>query len=472
MQVCDKFYINGEWVAPIDPRSVELINPATEQACASIAMGSAADVDKAVAAATVAFETYSQTSREERVALLERILEVYQSRYSEIAEAIVEEIGSPKALANDLHAGVGVMHLNNYINILKSYEFEEQRREHISIVKEPIGVCGMITPWNWPINQVAIKVIPALAAGCTIVLKPSQESPLSAYIFAQVLEEAGVPAGVFNMIFGRGTEIGSALSKHPDIHMVSITGSNRAGIQVAKDAADTVKRVGQELGGKAPNIILDDIDLADAIPRSIDSAFTNCGQTCAAATRLLVPEDKMDEAAEISAQYAQSFVVGDPNEDGVTMGPVVNEAQFNSIQGLIQKGIDEGATLVCGGVGRPEGLETGFYVKPTVFANVSNDMTIAQEEIFGPVLCVIAYKDEEDAIRIANDTPYGLSAYIQSGDVERARRVASRIRAGLIRINAVPAPGAPFGGYKQSGNGREWDIEGLEEYLEIKSVIS
>ena len=471
MQVCDKLYINGEWVDPVEPGTLNVVNPATEQVCAEVSAGSAADVDKAVAAAKVAFESYSQTTREERLALLERILEVYKKRFDEIAAAIIEEIGCPKQFATEVQAGLGMMTINTAIRILKDYEFEEQRTKDIVVVKEPIGVCGMITPWNWPINQIATKVFPALAAGCTMVVKPSQESPLSAYILAQVMDEAGVPAGVFNLINGRGSVIGSALSKHPDVDMVSITGSNNAGIQVAKDAADTVKRVAQELGGKAPNVILDDVDLQTAIFRSVGSAFANSGQICAAVTRLLVPEDKIDEAAAIAAQLAQAFVVGDPNGEGVTMGPVVSEAQFNSIQSYIQKGIDEGATLVCGGVGRPEGLETGFYVKPTVFSNVSNDMVIAQDEIFGPVLCVIGYKDEEDAIRIANDTPYGLAAYVQGEDPVRLRRVASRIRAGIVVNNATDImSGLPFGGFKQSGNGREGDIEGLEEYLETKAI--
>ncbi|MAU59364.1 aldehyde dehydrogenase family protein [Parvibaculum sp.] len=470
MKECLKFYINGEWVDPIEPKTLDVINPATEEPCAKISIGSSKDVDKAVAAAKKAFETYSQVSVEDRIALLAKILEVYQSRYGEIAEAITMEMGAPAKLSQMAQAAMGVAHLGTTIEILKNYKFEEQKGT-TTLRKEPIGVCGFITPWNWPMNQIMCKVAPALAAGCTIVLKPSEEAPLDAYILADIFHQAGVPKGVFNLVNGDGPGVGAAISSHPDIDMVSFTGSTRAGILVAKAAADTVKRVAQELGGKSPNIILDDADLQKAVTGGVLGVMQNSGQSCNAPTRMLVPAGKHDEALKIAKAAAESVKVGDPNAEGTTMGPVVNEVQFNKIQALIQKGIDEGATLVTGGTGRPEGLNKGFYVRPTVFGNVTNDMTIAREEIFGPVLAIMPYKTEEEAIRIANDTVYGLSGYVQ-GEPSHANKVAAQIRAGQIHVNgAGPDLNAPFGGYKQSGNGREWGPMGFEEYLETKAVL-
>lgn len=466
-----QFYINGQWVDPVQPKTLDVINPATEEAVGRISLGSAADVDKAVAAARAAFETYGRTSREERIALLERIIAVYQARIDEMAETISLEMGAPMWLAKAAQAPAALAHLMQALEILKSYEFV-QNRGSTRILHEPIGVCGFITPWNWPVNQIACKVAPALAAGCTMVLKPTEIAPLNGILFAEILHEAGVPPGVFNLINGDGPTVGAAISSHPGIDMVSFTGSTRAGTQVAKAAADTVKRVAQELGGKSPNIILDDADLKRAVEGGVRSCFTNSGQSCNAPTRMLVPRSRHAEAVAIAKAAAEAVKVGDPRTDGTTIGPVVSETQFEKIQRLIQAGIKEGAELVTGGPGRPEGLQRGYYVRPTVFANVRNDMTVAREEIFGPVLCILPYENEEDAIRIANDTVYGLSGYVSSGDPERALRVASRLRAGNVHLNgAGPDFTAPFGGYKQSGNGREWGPYGFEEFLEVKAVM-
>jgi aldehyde dehydrogenase (NAD+) len=465
-----KFYIDGEWVDPATPNPFPVINPATEEVCGTISLGSAEDVDKAVQAAKRALPGYAATSREERIALLEKILEVFAGRHDEIATAIMEEMGAPWKLAKFAQAASGPQHFQAAIEALKTYEFSESHGSTL-IVKEPIGVCGLITPWNWPMNQVAVKVAPALAAGCTMVLKPSEIAPFDAMILAEVIDEAGVPAGVFNLVNGDGPTVGAALSSHPDIAMVSFTGSTRAGVAVAQNAAPTVKRVAQELGGKSANIILDDADFAKAVARGASTCFDNSGQSCNAPTRMLVPADRMAEAAEIAGQRARSTTPGDPQDENTRIGPVVSETQWNKIQGLIQKGIDEGATLVAGGTGRPDGLDKGYYVKPTVFANVSNDMTIAREEIFGPVLSIIPYQDEDDAVRIANDTPYGLSGYVSSSDLERARRVASRLETGMVHINNASLDSmAPFGGFKQSGNGREWGPHGIDEFLELKSI--
>ncbi len=468
---CRQHYINGEWVDPVDPKFLDVINPATEEVAGRVALGSAADVDKAVAAAKAAFPAYARTSREDRLALLGRIVEAYQARLPDFAAAITTEMGAPAWLAEKAQAPTAIGHLSQTIAVLKDYAFEETRgRVHLS--KEPIGVCGLITPWNWPINQIACKVAPALAAGCTVVLKPSEIAPLSAYLFAQVLHDAQVPAGVFNLVNGDGPTVGAAISSHPDVDMVSFTGSTRAGVLVAKAAADTVKRVAQELGGKSPNIILDDADIAKSVKRGAAACFNNTGQSCNAPTRMLVPAAAMDEAIAVAKATAEATRPGDPAAEGVRIGPVVSQAQFDKVQGLIQRGIDEGAELVAGGPGRPDGLDKGYYVKPTVFARVSNDMTIAREEIFGPVLVMIPYDSEDQAIDIANDTLYGLSAYVQSGDIERARKVASRLRAGSVHINGAGVDyAAPFGGYKQSGNGREWGELGFEEFLEVKSVL-
>ncbi|MGB6086339.1 aldehyde dehydrogenase family protein [Parvibaculum sp.] len=465
-----KFYINGQWVDPVEPKTADVINPATEEPFARISMGSAKDVDKAVAAAKAAFPKFSQTSKQERIELLQSIMAVYQKRYPEIAAAITAEMGAPKGLSEKAQAAMGIAHFNTNLEILKKYEFEEDKGT-TRIVREPIGVCGFITPWNWPINQIACKVAPALAVGCTMVLKPSEVAPINAYLFAEILHEAGVPAGVFNLVNGDGVNVGSPLSSHPDVDMVSFTGSTRAGILVSKAAADTVKRVALELGGKSANIVLDDADFGKAITGSVFTMMSNSGQSCNAPSRMLVPAARHDEAVAIAKAAAEQVKVGDPNAEGTTIGPVVSEVQFEKIQGLIQKGIEEGATLVTGGLGRPEGMNKGYYVRPTVFANVTNDMTIAREEIFGPVLAILPYKDEEDAISIANDTVYGLSGYVQ-GSPERAKKVAARLRTGNVHLNlAGPDLNAPFGGYKQSGNGREWGEFGFEEFLEVKAVL-
>jgi len=465
-----QFYIDGQWVDPVTPNTVDVINPATEEACGRISLGSAADVDLAVAAAKRAFGSYSQTTREERVELLEVILAEYAKRFDEIAEAIMDEMGAPLDLARDSQAASGTQHIKAAIRALQAFKFEEHIRATL-VIKEPIGVCGLITPWNWPMNQIAVKVAPALAAGCTMVLKPSEIAPLDAMIFAEILDAAGVPAGVFNLVNGDGPGVGTTLSQHPDIDMMSFTGSTRAGVLVAQNAAPTVKRVAQELGGKSANILLEDADFEKAVASGAEDVFENTGQSCDAPTRMLVPLDRMEEAAAIAARVAAETKVGDPRAADTEVGPLVSDTQWNKVQGLIQKGIDEGATLVAGGTGRPEGLDKGYFAKPTIFANVSNDMTIAREEIFGPVLSIIPFDDEDDAVRIANDTPYGLSGYVSSSDLDRARKVASRLRTGMVHINGAYADAmAPFGGYKQSGNGREWGAHGIDEFLEVKSV--
>jgi aldehyde dehydrogenase (NAD+) len=465
-----KFYIDGAWTAPAAVKTMPVVNPATEEAMYEVALGSAADVDKAVAAARRAFESYSLTSPEERAALLQRVMEVYKSRMKEIAAAISNEMGAPMPLAERAQAAAGLGHLMATLEVLKTYPFEE-RLGSAMLLREPVGVAGMITPWNWPLNQIACKVAPALAAGCTMVLKPSEYTPTSALIFAEVLHEAGVPAGVFNLVNGLGPEVGAAMASHPGIDMISFTGSTRAGIEVSQRAAPTVKRVTQELGGKSANIILDDANFEKAIGGGAAHCFMNSGQSCNAPTRVLVPLARMEEAAAIAKAAAEKTRAGDPKEAGTVIGPVVNRIQWEKIQSLIEKGIQEGATLVAGGPGRPAGFNKGYYVRPTVFANVTSDMTVAREEIFGPVLSILGFKDEEDAIRIANDTPYGLAGYVSSGDIARARRVSRRIRAGNVNLNGVfNERTAPFGGYKQSGNGREWGRFGLEEYLEVKAV--
>ena len=471
MREYKQFYINGEWVEPTSPNNFDVLNPATEEVCATISLGNETDVDKAVAAAKAAFETFSQTSVEERIALLERIAEVYQSRIADMAEAIRLEMGAPISLASTAQAYAGLGHIMEAAKVLKTFAFDEQLGEH-RVVKEPIGVCGLITPWNWPVNQVSCKVAPALAVGCTMVLKPSEVAPLSSYLYAEILHEAGVPAGVFNLVNGDGPTVGTALSVHPDVDMMSFTGSTRAGSLVAQNAAPTVKRVTQELGGKSPNIILEDADLGAAVTRGVLHMYHNTGQSCNAPSRMLVPRAKLAEAEAIAAKVtADMVVIGDTTEEATTMGPVVSKVQWDKIQGLISKGIDEGAKLVCGGLGLPDGIERGYYVKPTVFSEANNDMTVAREEIFGPVLVMIPYDTEEEAIRIANDTPYGLAGYVQSEDIGRARKVASRIRAGNIHINgASGGTDVPFGGFKQSGNGREWGAHGFTDYLEIRAI--
>jgi aldehyde dehydrogenase (NAD+) len=464
-----KFYIDGEWVDPVELKTVNTVNPATEEVSGTIALGSAADVDRAVKAARKAFATWSKTSREQRLKVLERILVEYQNRSADLAAAVTEEMGAPKGLAGSFHIGLGSGHLNTAIEILKSFKFEEQRGATL-IVKEPIGVCGMITPWNWPINQVTVKVFPALATGCTIVLKPSQESHFSAQILAEIFAAAAVPAGVFNLIQGKGSIVGAAMSSHPDIDMISITGSESAGIEVAKNAASTVKRVCQELGGKSANIILDDADFAANVAKGVSGMMVNSGQTCSATSRMLVPKARMDEAIAVARKAAAAVTVGNPGGD-VAMGPVVSKNQFNSIQEYIHKGIEGGATLVAGGAGRPDGVSKGFFVKPTVFANVTNDMVIAREEIFGPVLVIIGYDTVEQAIQIANDSPFGLAGNVAGADLDQVRAVARQIRAGWVSINDGFDFHAAFGGYKKSGNGREWGEFGFHEYLETKSLL-
>jgi aldehyde dehydrogenase (NAD+) len=471
MQERLQFYIDGRWVDPVKPAALDVIDPSTEAVIGRISLGSAEDVDRAVRAARAAFPAYSRTTKDERLALLQKIVGIYMTRYEELARTISQEMGAPLWLSKAAQAATGVGHLNQTIAVLKDYAFQEHQGTTL-IVREPVGVCGLITPWNWPVNQIMCKVAPALAAGCTMVLKPTEIAPLNAMILAEIFHEAGVPAGVFNLVNGDGPNVGAAIASHPEVDMVSFTGSTRAGVQVAIAAAPTVKRVAQELGGKSANLILDDADLEKAVAGGVQGCVMNSGQSCNAPTRMLVPASRHDEAVAIARAAVANVKVGAPATEGTTIGPVVSEAQWNKIQGLIEKGIDEGATLVAGGVGRPEGLDRGYYVRPTVFADVTNDMIIAREEIFGPVLAILPYRDEEEAIRIANDTPYGLSGYVMSGDLERARRVALRLRTGNVHLNgAGPDFTAPFGGYKQSGNGREWGRFGFEEFLEVKAVM-
>jgi aldehyde dehydrogenase (NAD+) len=466
-----QFYIDGQWTDPVSPAWFDLIDPATESKIDRLALGNATDVDRAVAAARKAFPAYSATSVQERIDLLRRIVQVYERRYDEFAEAMRIEMGAPIAFARKGQAARGPAHLNALIAVLENFEFEEQRGT-TRVRLEPVGVCGLITPWNWPINQIVVKIAPALAAGCTMVLKPSEYSALSALLFAEVAHEAGVPPGVLNVVNGDGRGVGAAIASHPDIDMVSFTGSTRAGILVAKMAAETVKRVAQELGGKSANILLDDVNLDDAVTRGVAACFTNSGQSCSIPTRMLVPHHMMNDAAQIAKAAASSYSVGATDSETTQLGPLVNRNQFERVQVLIQKGIDEGARLVAGGTGRPDGLSKGYYVKPTIFADVTPDMTIAREEIFGPVLSIMGYDSEEEAIRIANGTEYGLAAYVQSGDIERARNIGRQLRAGGVHLNYPAADfTAPFGGYKRSGNGREWGEAGLREYLEIKAMV-
>ncbi|MBT3531455.1 MAG: aldehyde dehydrogenase family protein [Gammaproteobacteria bacterium] len=467
----NKFYINGEWVEPAGRPTLDVINPATEEAFASISMGTADDVDAAAKAARAAFPAWSQSTIEERKAVISNIIGGLKARGEEMAIAISNEMGAPMGLSKTAQLGSGIGHFANILGILESYEFEEVRGS-TKIVKEPAGVCGFITPWNWPLNQIACKVAPAIAAGCTIVLKPSEIAPLSGYILAEIIAESGLPAGVFNLVNGDGPSVGAAISAHPEIDLVSFTGSTRAGKEVAKAAADGIKRVTQELGGKSANIILDDApDFARAVSGGVIGCFGNSGQSCNAPTRMLVPKARLGEAMEIAKAAAAKASVGDPADENTRMGPVVSELQFNKITALIEKGIEEGAELLAGGPGRPQGMDKGYFIQPTVFGNVTNDMTIAREEIFGPVLSIIGYEDDADAVRIANDTDYGLSGYV-SGEPAHAEQIARQIRTGNVHINgAGPDFAAPFGGYKQSGNGREWGVEGFEEFLEVKAMM-
>jgi aldehyde dehydrogenase (NAD+) len=471
MKSCRQFYIDGKWVDPEKSHDFTVINPANEEPIATISLGSATDVDLAVAAANRAFELYGDTTLEERLGLLRRIIEVYQSKMTEMAETISQEMGAPISLSRKAQAPAGLAHLQEIVKVLGDFKFEELKGTTL-MRKEPVGVCGLITPWNWPMNQVVCKVAPALAAGCTMVLKPSEIAPLSAYLFAQILHEAAVPPGVFNMVNGDGPNVGAAISSHPDVAMVSFTGSTRAGVAVAVAAAPTVKRITQELGGKSANIILDDADFQKAVKMGVQECFRNTGQSCNAPTRMLVPRSKMAEAVVAAKQAAENTKVGDPVAEDTGIGPLASKSQFDKVQRLINKGIEEGATLVTGGPGRPDGFTRGYFVKPTVFADVRNDMTVAREEIFGPVLCMIPYEDEDDAVRIANESPYGLSGFVTSSGSERAHRIAKRIRAGNVHINGARVDFAgSFGGYKQSGNGREWSEAGLEEFLELKAIF-
>jgi aldehyde dehydrogenase (NAD+) len=466
-----KFYIDGAWVEPVEKRLLDVEDPSTEAVFTQIAIGSPADVDRAVAAAKRAFRTFSRTTVAERRALLAKIVQEYHKRYEDIAAAVSQEMGAPLAFARAAQASIGAAHLAEMLRVMDSYEFEWMRGT-TRIVKEPVGVVGMITPWNWPLNQITCKVGPAIAAGCTMVLKPSEIAPISAVIFAEVMDAAGVPPGVFNMVHGEGPVVGAALSAHPDIDMMSFTGSTRAGIQVAKAGAESVKRIHQELGGKSANILLPDADFATAVPKGVASVFGNSGQSCNAPTRMLVPVERHEEAIALARTAAHSVIAGDPRSANSNMGPVVSKLQFDRIQALIHAGIEEGAQLVAGGPGLPEGLSRGYYVRPTVFAGVTPNMRIAQEEIFGPVVSIMPYESEEQAIEIANDTVYGLAAYVQSGNLDHAREVGRLMRAGTVYLNY---PGfdvsAPFGGYKRSGNGREWSVWGLDDFMEIKGIV-
>jgi aldehyde dehydrogenase (NAD+) len=463
-----QFYIDGQWVDPATPKTAEVINPASEQVSGTISLGSEADVDKAVAAARRAFASWSQTSVKERLDLLLSIQAEYAARMQELGEAVTEEMGAPLSLGCGFHVGLGAGHLQTVIEVLQAFKFEEQKGGHL-IVREPIGVCGLITPWNWPLNQVTVKVFPALATACTSVLKPPQLAPYSAQILAEIMHKAGTPAGVFNMVQGQGSVIGAALSKHPDVDMISFTGSEPVGVQISKDAADTVKRVGLELGGKSAWIVLDDGDLVANVAAATGGMMVNAGQTCSAGSRLLVPNSRMAEVFAAAKAAAEAVSVGDPHT-GVGMGPMVSKGQWNVVQDYVQKGIDEGATLVTGGLGRPEGLTTGYYCKPTVFAG-TNQMVIAREEIFGPVLVIIGYDDIDQAVEIANDSIFGLGGYVSGQDRDAAVAVARRMRTGAVWVNGGFDFHAPFGGYKRSGNGREWGEHGFHEYLEIKAII-
>ena len=468
------FYIDGNWVPPYERNDFPIINPSNEEAFATISLGSKRDLDDAVIAAKNAFTNWSVVGHKERLIFIRKLLSIYEDRTQEMAEAISSEMGAPIKLAKNAQTSAGANHIKAFIKALESFKFEYQLRIDTPdefIIREPIGVCGLITPWNWPMNQVTLKVIPAVAVGCTVVLKPSEIAPISSILFAEMMNEAGFPSGVFNLVNGNGPTVGEAMSSHPEIDMMSFTGSTRAGIAVTKGAADTVKRVSLELGGKGANIIFSDCDVEKAVKRGVRHCFNNTGQSCNAPTRMLVQRDVYETAIEIAKETAENTEVNEPNLMGNHIGPLVSEVQYEKVQALIDAGIKEGAKLVAGGLGRPEGFNKGYFVRPTVFAEVNNDMQIAREEIFGPVLSMIPFDKEEDAIRISNDTSYGLTDYVQSGDNERTQRVARQLRAGMVEVNGVPrAPGSPFGGYKQSGNGREGGIEGFEEFLETKAV--
>jgi aldehyde dehydrogenase (NAD+) len=471
MNDCRSFFINGEWVTPANRRERLVINPATEAPVGQILLGTAEDVDAAVLAARAAFEIYSTTSRDQRIQLLERIIDSFEANLPRLAQVLSSEMGAPIDLARNAHAINGLRHWRVALDVLKDFEFEEVL-DTTRVRREPIGVCGLITPWNWPMNQICCKVAPALATGCTVVLKPSELAPMSAHVLAEILNDAGVPRGVFNLVDGDGVTVGEAIARHPDIDMVSFTGSTRAGVLVAKAAADTVKRVCQELGGKSVNLILDDADIPGAVAGGVTWMMTNSGQSCNAPTRMLIPSRFYDQAVEVAAAVAKQITVGDPTVTGTQMGPVANHAQFERVLWYIGKGLAEGARLVAGGLDRPAGLKSGYFVQPTIFADVTSDMTIAREEIFGPVLVLMRYESEEEAIRVANDSIYGLSGHVHSSNLQRGRAVAARLRTGMVHLNGAARDfRAPFGGYKRSGNGREWGKEGFREYLETKSIM-
>ena len=471
MENLQKFYINGEWVDPLSDATMAVLNPATEQQIGTVALGNAADVDRAVAAANAAFEGFSQTSREERLALLKKVKAITEARFEDLAQAMRMEMGAPITMSREAQADAAIGHLDGFIAALEELAERQTLANGDIMVREAIGVCGLITPWNWPMNQITLKVLPALATGCCCVLKPSEHTPVSAMIYTEILHEAGYPAGVFNLVNGEGPVVGAALSRHPNIQMMSFTGSTRAGTAVTRDAADTVKRVTLELGGKSPNLVFADCDLEERVTASVAECMYNTGQSCDAPTRLLVERSCYDEVVQIARQAAADTAVGDPEDEGEHIGPLFDQIQFDRVQAMIRVGIDEGATLLAGGPGKPDGHETGWFVKPTIFSDVSNDMRIAREEIFGPVLVIIPFEDEADAISIANDTPYGLAAYLQTGNADRAERVAGKLRAGAVHINGGGFEyGSPFGGYKQSGNGREGGMMGLEDYLETKTL--
>ena len=466
-----KFYIDGAWVDPAIPSTLGVVNPATEQTFAQISLGSPQDVDRAARAARRAFATYSETTVEERLGYLRKIIAGFKARLPELARTMTLEMGSPITFATERQATVALFHFEEALRVLADYKFEEKMGSGI-VRREPIGVCGLITPWNWPLNQVASKVAPALATGCTVVLKPSEIAPLSSMLFAEIVHEAGLPAGVFNLVNGDGPTVGQAIASHPEIDMVSFTGSTSAGVKVAKLAADTVKRVAQELGGKSANIILADADLQAAVTAGVHACYTNGGQNCQSPTRMLVPRADREAVFEAARKAVATIRLGDPLDPASTMGPLVSQAQYEKVQALIQSGIDEGATLVAGGTGRPEKVNGGYYVRPTVFGDVTRDMRIAREEVFGPVLSIMSYDSEDEAIDIANDTPFGLAGFVQSRDLKRARAVANRIRAGRVYLNGAAFDRSlPFGGYKQSGNGREFGLFGFEEYLEVKAIL-
>ncbi|MCU9850258.1 aldehyde dehydrogenase family protein [Defluviimonas sp. WL0024] len=466
-----RYYIGGEWVEPRSARDFPVLNPATEARIGTVALGGADDVDAAVAAARRAFEGFSRTGRDERISLLERLLALSEERREELAQAMTAEMGAPITMSRAAQAEAAVGHLGAVLDALRAQEARVSLPNGDVLVREPIGVCGLITPWNWPINQIALKVLPALAAGCTCVLKPSEHTPLSAAVYAQMIHDAGFPAGVFNLVHGDGPTVGAALSRHPDVDMISFTGSTRAGVAVARDAAETVKRVTLELGGKSPNLVFADCDLKERVTASVRECMFNTGQSCDAPTRMLVERRCYTEALKIAKSAAEGLSVGDPAREGDQIGPLFDRTQFERVQAMIRTGIEEGATLLAGGLGRPEGFDRGWFVKPTVFADVRNDMAIARQEIFGPVLVIIPFDAEDEAVRLANDTPYGLAAYVQTGNLARAERVAARLRAGAIHINGGAFNyGSPFGGYKQSGNGREGGLMGIEDYQEVKTL--